>query len=142
MVVKKKKKTRSKLIKELDAIFSRYIRLLYADKKWMVMCYTCWKKEHWKKAQNGHFISRKYLISRRDVENCRVQCVWCNIFKSWNYIEYTRKMIDEKWREFVEHLVKQKKKIYKIKTYELEEMIKEYKEKVEKLLIEKGIKDK
>ena len=52
--VKKKKpkaKTRSWEVKNLDAWFSRYIRLLYANKKGMVQCVTSGKWFHWLEIQ-------------------------------------------------------------------------------------------
>jgi len=42
----------------LDSIFSRYIRLSYADNNGMVKCVTSGDMYHWKNIQNGHFITR------------------------------------------------------------------------------------
>lgn len=71
---KKKPKSHAKLKKELDAIFSRYIRL--RDKG---QCYTCPKKGEVKEMQNGHFIPRQYLATRYDEVNCHCQCYACNM---------------------------------------------------------------
>ena len=54
-----KKLSRSKLIKKLDTIFSKYIRQRDAKKE-IATCFTCGKKAHWKKLQNGHFQSRRF----------------------------------------------------------------------------------
>lgn len=53
--VKKKKpkaKTRSWEVKNLDSWFSRYIRILHANKKGMVQCVTSKQWFHWTKIQN------------------------------------------------------------------------------------------
>ena len=75
-------KSLSKLKKDLDKIFSLYIRLRDADDQGMVICFTCNKIAHYKNGmQNGHFMSRKHLSTRFDEENCQVQCAGCNIFR-------------------------------------------------------------
>ena len=55
----KKKKTRSQVVKSLDSVFSEYIRRRYAQNE-VATCVTCNKKDHWKKLQAGHFMSRKH----------------------------------------------------------------------------------
>tara|TARA_R110000824_G_C15159036_1_gene671710 strand:+ start:490 stop:879 length:390 start_codon:yes stop_codon:yes gene_type:complete len=75
-----KKLSRSKLIKKLDTIFSKYIRQRDAKKE-IATCFTCGKKAHWKKLQNGHFQSRRFYATRWDEMNCQVQCAGCNVFK-------------------------------------------------------------
>ena len=75
-----KKLTRSKLIKKLDKVFSLYIRQRYAKNE-IAQCFTCGKKDHYKKLQCGHFQSRKYYSTRWDEINCQVQCAGCNVFK-------------------------------------------------------------
>lgn len=66
------------LIDDLDAIFSRYIRLKYANEKGIVQCFTCNKRLPIAAIQNGHFISRSNLATRFMEENCRPQCPRCN----------------------------------------------------------------
>lgn len=72
--VPKKKKTLAKWKKELDAVFSRYIRQRDGGQ-----CFTCPKKDHWKNMQNGHFVPRQYLSLRFDERNCNCQCYACNM---------------------------------------------------------------
>lgn len=67
------------------------------------------------------------MLLRRDPRNCRPQCVWCNVYKSGNYIEYTRRMIEEVWIEEVDKLRNQKHEIKKRTLDEIEEMITKYK---------------
>lgn len=69
-----KPKTSAQLKKQLDKIFSEYIR-----RRDEGQCYTCPKKDEWKKMQNGHFVPRQYLAVRYDEVNCHCQCYACNM---------------------------------------------------------------
>jgi len=75
-----KKITRTKLVKNLDTIFSQYIRRVNSTDE-IATCFTCGKQDHWKKLQNGHFQSRRHYATRWDELNCQVQCAGCNVFK-------------------------------------------------------------
>lgn len=77
----KKQPSQAKLKKQLDSIFSQYIRRKYADQNGMVHCYTCSTVKHWKEIQNGHWIPRNNLATRFSENNCRPQCVACNMFQ-------------------------------------------------------------
>lgn len=123
----KKQKTISKLKKELDAIFSKYIRHKYAIDGY-VACYTCGVVKPIKEMQNGHFQSRKHLSTRYDEDNCRVQCVGCNVFKygeSYIFGKKLEKEID------VEALIFKSRQLQKFNKVELQEMIIEYKAKLD-----------
>ena len=74
------KKSVSKLKKEVDSWFSKYIRLRDATDMGVAQCFTCGKVDHYKKLQNGHFQSRRHHNTRWDEKNCQVQCVKCNMF--------------------------------------------------------------
>jgi len=76
-----KSKSLAKLKKELDRVFSLFIRQKYANEDGMVKCYTCSTVKHWKEMQNGHWIPRNNLATRFHEDNCRVQCVGCNMFQ-------------------------------------------------------------
>lgn len=89
------KKSAAKLKKELDAIFSKWVRLSYADSMGYVLCYTCGVKKFWKQIQNGHFISRQYLAIRFDPRNCRPQCIGCNLFGNGKQVEFAAKLEQE-----------------------------------------------
>lgn len=77
----KGKPSQAKLKKKLDAIFSQYIRRKYAGVEGLVKCYTCSTVKHWKEIQNGHWIPRHNLATRFSEDNCRPQCVACNMFQ-------------------------------------------------------------
>ena len=74
-------KSISKLKKELDKVFSLFIRLRNATEYGLSQCFTCGKVDHYKKLQCGHFQSRKHISTRFDEKNCQVQCVACNMFR-------------------------------------------------------------
>ena len=132
--MKKKKLTVWKLIKKLDTIFSRYIRLKYSDKNWIWTCISCWKKQHWKQMHNAHWISRWKMMTRFDENNCRPACVWCNSFRPEFHIrEFTIYQIKRLWQKKVDEMINNSYKLRRFKTYELEELIEHYKQGVKQL---------
>ena len=134
---KKKLKSISKLEKELDAVFSKYIRLRDAidSTGWKenLVCFTCDKLIPIKKAQNMHFISRRYKALRWSESNCFWGCVACNVMLHGNYIEYTLRMQKNFWTKFVNDLIEESKKIYKVTRQELEEKLALYTQKLNDL---------
>tara|TARA_R110000744_G_scaffold127703_1_gene234598 strand:+ start:534 stop:923 length:390 start_codon:yes stop_codon:yes gene_type:complete len=125
-----KKLTRSKLVKKLDTIFSQHIRLKDSVNG-MSTCFTCNKVDHWKKLQNGHFMSRKHYTTRWDETNCQVQCAGCNVFKYGEQFLFG-KYLDEKYGDgTAEELYYKSKQSIKLADFELEEMILKYKKLVD-----------
>lgn len=124
-----KKLTRSKLIKKLDTIFSRWVRLSNSVNE-ICTCVTCGKESHWKDIQAGHFISRKHYSTRWDERNVLPQCVGCNVFKygeQYKYSLYLGNKLSKK-------LLIESRIIIKFTNVELEDMIKEYTERFNKLV--------
>lgn len=132
MPKKAKKPKRQKLIKELDRVFSKFIRLRDCDKHGIVTCPLCGAKIPYEKSQNMHFISRWVLKYRFDEMNCYAWCMRCNVILNGNYIEYTLFMINKIWKEKVEEM-KNDKRPFELKTWEIEELINVYGEKVEEM---------
>lgn len=129
-----KKTEKQKLKNKADQIFSEYIRLKYADWREFVACYTCGKCAHYKDGmQNGHFISRGSNTLRFSEDNCRPQCVGCNVFKNGNYIEFTRRMIDEVGIEKVDELRRLGKETKQFTEQDLKDIIETYTEKIKNL---------
>ena len=133
-------KTISKLKKELDTIFSVFIRLRSANEYGYCQCFTCGVVRHYKDGmQNGHFQSRKHMATRFDEENCQVQCVKCNIYSSGEQFKFGINL-DAKYGEgTAEELEYLSRTIHKISRVEYEEQISYYKNIVENLKDEKGI---
>lgn len=131
-MAKRKKPTRSKLVKKLDILFSQFVRLSNADKNGYCTCVTCGKKGHWKDGsmQAGHFMSRKHYNTRWDVRNVKPQCVGCNMFKSGEQYKYSIYLGSELSKE----LYLQSNKIVKFSNNELQEMIDRYSTELKRLV--------
>lgn len=120
------------LIADADAIFSKYIRLKYADEKGVVKCFTCNNKKHWTLIQNGHYIKRGHLYLRWDERNCRPQDEECNEYKSGNMIEFTKRL-EEEHNGITEILTEEMRIVYKPTRDELRRLISSYTIKVNEL---------
>lgn len=103
---KKKPKSVSKLTKDLDTVFSRFVRMSRMDSEGIVQCYTCDFKAHYKKIHAGHYISRWYKSTRWHENNVRPQCFMCNIYKKGNNVVYRVNLIKEIGVEAVEEMEK------------------------------------
>ena len=120
-----RKPKRKNLIKKLDAVFSKYIRLRDADQEGYCRCATCGEKTHWTKIQAGHFISRKHYATRWDERNVHAQCVACNVFKYGEQYKYSLYLGENLSKE----LYNKSLKTAKFTDIEIMEMIEEYNEK-------------
>ena len=127
-----RKKTRSQVVKLLDKVFSEYIRRRFAKNE-IAECFTCGKKDHWKKLQCGHFQSRKHYATRWDEINCQVQCSACNVFRYGEQYKYSLWLGQEK----AEQLYMLSKKTLKLMEYDLLDLINIYEEKVK--VLKKGL---
>lgn len=128
-----KTKDTQELQKALDAVYSEFIRLSSSDQKGNVKCYTCGKFDHYKKMQCGHYISRRHISTRWFEKNTKVQCVSCNIFNQGNGPAFAQALIKEYGVDILDELEIKKNNICKMGRFEYELLIKEYKEKIEKL---------
>lgn len=126
---KKKAKSRSWYVKELDRVFSTYIRQKNAIDGFAT-CVTCGVSKRWQEQQNGHYMSRGHLPTRWSEDNCHVQCVGCNLFKKGNYTEYSLYMINTYGAEKLTELKIRANSGEKIPTSVLKYKIEEYKQKL------------
>lgn len=132
--------SKTKLREKLDAVFSRYIRLKYSDDKGYCRCISCGKVFYWKNIQNGHYMSRRHMSTRFSEDNCRPQCVACNIFNQGNIQMYRRaliRQIGEQRVDWVEACARQTNKSWSL--FEYQKMIEYYQKEVEKLANDKNI---
>ena len=129
-----RKYTRPTLIKHLDEVFSKYIRLKYSLQDGSCICYTCGKRYSWKIMDNAHWIKRGKLGTRWEEDNCRVCCRNCNRTLNGNYEIYTPKIKRELGPQKVARLEQLNKDYSKIPNIELERLIALYKVKVNSLL--------
>lgn len=103
---KPKKRGIARLKKELDRIFSLYIRAKYEKR-----CFTCGKVGV---LQNGHFIVRKYLATRWDEDNCRPQCVGCNIYGKGMTADFEERLVQEIGAERVSQMKQKRKELWRL----------------------------
>lgn len=127
-----KKQSIKYLKKELDRIFSLYIRWLGA-KDGKNKCFTCDVILPIEKLQCGHYESRKYLSLRYEISNNSPQCPTCNIIKSGNYTVYALRMIEKYGKEHLDWLAIKKHNIVKWTAFEYQLMINEFSEKLKNL---------
>lgn len=120
-VKKEKTKTLVDYKKELDTIFSVYIRM--RDKG---VCFTCGATTFWKYQQNGHYVSRAVLSLRFDEKNCNCQCPSCNVFKHGNMDEYALRLQKKYGKNILEQLNKEKYKVVKLTIPWYQDKIKHY----------------
>lgn len=102
---KKGSQSLSKLKHELDRVFSLWVRS-GANK-----CYTCDKSTT---LQNGHFIPRQYLATRWEPDNCRPQCVGCNIWGKGMFLEFEERLVKELGKGRVQELKDARKTLTKL----------------------------
>lgn len=124
-------------IKDLDAVFSKFIRLSYADKDGNVKCFTCPSKLHWKEIQNGHFLSRKNMATRFSEIACKPQCGICN--SNCNSGGIKQQVFEKNLREMygdaiIDELILQSRLTKKYTQYEINELEEYYKDKLLRLM--------
>jgi hypothetical protein len=120
-----RKLSRKSLVEKLDKVFSLYIRQRYAVNE-IAECYTCGKKDHWKKLQAGHFASRRHYSTRWDENNVQVQCYGCNIANQGMQFEFGKKLCLQFDNNFADELMIKSKQVCKFTDVELEEKINYY----------------
>ena len=123
------KTKRSTLVKNLDTVFSKYIRLKDAIDE-VAECVTCGKKDHWKKLQNGHFMSRRHYSTRWEENNVGVQCYGCNITNQGQQFLFAKYL----GLEVAEQMVIKSKQTVKFSDDDLKDMIDYYKKELDKLI--------
>jgi hypothetical protein len=120
-----KAKTKSQLVKDLDAVFSKYIRYSNA-KNGYCTCITCDREYEVKKIHCGHFMSRQYMSTRWDERNVSPQCYGCNVMQQGKQFEFSLKI----GKELSEELYLLSKQTKKWSLDEIKDMIEQYKDKL------------
>tara|TARA_R110000868_G_scaffold411651_1_gene706734 strand:+ start:3258 stop:3809 length:552 start_codon:yes stop_codon:yes gene_type:complete len=110
------------LIADNDEVFSKLIRVKYADKDGMVKCYTSDVLMRWQDSQCGHFIGRSHLATRWMEDNCRVQSAYDNCNLHGN-LEVFKKRLEAEKSGITDFLVEQSRQVTKIGVTELKELL-------------------
>ncbi len=124
--------TRKQIIKKLDSVFSEYIRRRNSVDD-ISECFTCGKKDHWKKLQCGHFQSRKHYSTRFDEINCQTQCAGCNVFRYGEQFIFGKNLNKKYGKNTAEKLLQKSRKTVKFANVDLIEMIDQYKNMIQQL---------
>ena len=125
----KAKTPRQKAILKLDTIFSKYVRLKYAENGYVACC-SCGKVFHWKAIHAGHWIIRKYLNTRWDEFNVHPQCCSCNTFGEGNSAGYAQFMLKTYGTEIMDDLYEKSRDNTQWKAEDIEKLIPIYKAKL------------
>lgn len=119
-----------RLKKELDRVFSIFIRTRGMDENGYNACVTCGLRLHWKSLDCGHYQPRQDLNTRWDEKNCYPQSKNCNGFRG-GMPEAMAKHIDKTHGPGASELLQAKSKIQmKLDRSKLSLMIRYYKQKI------------
>lgn len=117
---KPQKSNRKKLVKELDRVFSIFIR--QRDKR----CVTC-KNLNGLPLTCGHLFSRVAYSTRWDELNCHCQCTGCNMYHEHNAHRFTGWFIKKFGVEKYELLSRRYAHTAKLSNSDIEVLIRHYK---------------
>ena len=120
----KRKASRKTLVKKVDKIFSKYIRL--RDK----YCVLCGSPEN---GNCGHLFSRRHYSTRWDDGNCFQQCYPCNFKHNLQPSHYYNWYIEKFGKEKLDELHSKHQQTKKYTNVDLEELYEEIKERYEEL---------
>lgn len=130
---------RQKLIKDLDRIFSLFIRLRASDEEGYATCFTCGQVKKYREGDAGHFIGRSAYSLRWSETNVQFQDKKCNIFQSGQQYLFSV-ALDELYGEGTANsLLRKSKELIKYSSDDLRNMIEKYKDKVETIKSDKGL---
>ena len=124
--MKKRKLTTVK--RELDTVFSKYIRLRDSIDGIVGACKTCNKIQDISQMDAGHFMSRRFMSTRWNEKNVHLQCKYCN---NWGAGEQFKmgKYIDKVYGSGTANNLEEMSKIpTKLNVVDLELRIKYYKD--------------
>lgn len=120
-------------IRKLDEVFSKFIRARDTNHDGTFVCCSCSRVLPYEQADAGHFINRRFMSLRWDERNVHAQCRSCNRFSEGNSVGYFRFMQRKYGDEVIDLLQAMKNQSQKWSDFELELLIKEYKQKLSDL---------
>jgi len=129
-----KAKTTGQLIKQLQPIFNKYIRLRDKDKA----CISCGEYVPFEKTDGGHYWAKSgYSGLRFDEDNTHKECRKCNRFDESHLIGYTKNLKQRiglnDYDDLYERAQEYKRNGKKWSRGELRELIEIYKEKIKNI---------
>ena len=130
---------RQKLVKDLDKVFSLFIRMRASDENGFATCFTCGQVKKWKEGDAGHFISRGAYSTRWNETNVQFQDKKCNIFQSGQQYLFSVALNRLYGEGTADALFAMSRQTRKYGVGEIKAMIEIYKDKVERLKRDKGL---
>ena len=130
---------RQKLVKDLDKVFSLFIRMRASDENGYATCFTCGQVKKWKEGDAGHFISRGAYSTRWNETNVQFQDKKCNIFQSGQQYLFSVALNRLHGEGTADALYVMSRQTRKYGVGEIKAMIEIYKNKVERLKRDKGL---
>ena len=120
---------KKKLTKDLDIAYSQYVRRKASDNKGECICFTCGKKESWKKMDCGHFVPRANMYLRWDLRNLRPQCINCNRL-NYGELGIYEKNLEKETNGSVSDLLADSKRFCRVSERDIAEMLLDIKNKL------------
>ncbi len=105
------------LKRNLDEVYSRWLRKSYADDRGYITCY-CGVSVPWEESDCSHFVPRGCLALRFDIRNTRPACRRCNRFMGGNLHAFAIVLEAEYGPGILQELARDKQKITKYFPYE------------------------
>jgi hypothetical protein len=139
MRTRTKEKSLAILTKELDTVFSEFIRLRDADENGTVTCFVSGERIYWRDADAAHYHVRQHMGTRWDEMNVHACSVDSNRYDPDHHEKYEKKMVEKYTLHYVIILGWRSKSLLKPTRSDLEEMIEKYKSKVAELRKLKGL---
>jgi hypothetical protein len=136
----KKASSLSTLVDKLDKVFSQYIRMRDAMPSGFFRCISCGQIKPIQKADAGHYYSRRHMSTRFDEDNVHAECSSCNRFSAEHIIGYRENLIKKIGEQRFLLLEVKANDTKKWSSFELEQLIKYYRARVEMLQKQKGIR--
>lgn len=126
------KKSLSTLIKELDGLFSEWLRR-GNQVGGFCYCFICGHRGRWQDMQAMHFVDRDQMALRFDINNVYVGCEACNCFDPDHHEKFEAAIFTKRGQDVLDFLEMKKRSLQKWMPYELQERIDLLKEQLKKL---------
>lgn len=128
-----KEKSLAVLTKELDEVFSLFIRLRDADENGTVTCFVSGERIYYRDADAAHYFVRQHMGTRWDEMNVHACSVDSNRYDPSHHDKYADKMVIRYSAMDFILLKERSKSLAKFTRSDLLEMIEKYKVKVSEL---------
>jgi len=119
----KKKRPLSALRRDLDKLFSLFIRRRDALPNGMGRCFTC---NRYSLLEAGHFIRRQHVATRWDERNVHGQCAYCNRWQHGAQAEYYVELVKKYGQATVDELMQLKRTPTRFNRDDYEKMLERF----------------